>query len=226
METSSTRSRSIARVLGNIVAQLSSGWLMVLADLYILLRQWWSSQQSQGLYQILDYETTLELKDRQGETAVLNKRQRVKFIQDQTIAFQDYAWGDGECLADYKCSPGVVVDRYQEGDRWNILISLRETKSRGDIEEFYIERTVQQAFTKAEEWWQVEIRHHTRRLKMTVIFPKGGRCQRAILLQRSRHRTTVLGPEHFSDRPDGRQSLTWESENINRFEIFTIKWKW
>ena len=42
-------------------------------------------------------------------------------------------------FGEYKCLPGVEVDRYQEGDRWNILISLRETKSSGDIEDFYID---------------------------------------------------------------------------------------
>ena len=50
------------------------------------------------------------------------------------------------------------MDRYRDGDRWNILISLRETRSRGDIEDFYIERTARNGFTKREEWRQAEIR--------------------------------------------------------------------
>ena len=44
--------------------------------------------------------------------------------------------GDGDIFVDYKCSPGVLVDR------WNVLISLRETKNAGDVTNFYIERTV------------------------------------------------------------------------------------
>jgi hypothetical protein len=102
--------------------------------------------------------------DRKGERARFHKRQRVKFLQDNILAFQDYAWGEGDIFATYRCSPGMVVDRYQEGDRWNILISLRATKGRGDIEEFTIEREVTGGFTQAEEWRQVEIRHRTRRL--------------------------------------------------------------
>ena len=43
-------------------------------------------------------------------------------MQNNVIAFEDYAWGDGEIFTDYRCSPGVVVDKYQEGDRWSILI--------------------------------------------------------------------------------------------------------
>jgi hypothetical protein len=48
----------------------------------------------------------------------------------------------------------VAVDRYRDGDRWNILISLRETKSRGDITDFRFERTVRDGFVRAEEWYQ------------------------------------------------------------------------
>jgi len=213
-------------LLRRLLPYFSLDRMALVFDLYQTLRLWLTQRGREGIYEILDYESTLELVDPKGKAARLKKRQRVKFNQDYIIAFQDYAWGDGECLADYQCSPGVVVDRYQEGDRWNILISLRETKSRGEIEEFYIERTARDGFTKPEEWWQVEIRHPTKRLKMAAIFPKNRRCRRAVLLQRSRHQTTVLGPDHFTDLPDGRQLLSWETGKINYFEIFTIKWRW
>ena len=207
------------------MAAFSLEWLTILPDLYLTVRQWWR-EQHQGMYEILDYDSTLELLDTTGETAVFIKRQRVKFLQNNIIAFQDYAWGDGDIFADYQCSPGVVVDRYQEGDRWNVLISLRETKNRGDIEDFYIQRTVRNTYTQPEEWRQVEIRHLTRRLKIAIIFPKERRCQRATLLQRSKHQTFVLGSEHFTNLPDGRQVLTWETSKIKQFEIYTIRWRW
>ena len=202
------------------------GWLAILPDLYGALRRWVSQQRPEGMYEILDYDSTLELLDPKGETAIFKKRQRVKFLQDHIIAFEDYAWGDGQIFADYKCTPGKEVDRYQEGDRWNILISLRETKNRGDITDFYIERTVRRGFSEAEEWRQVEITHSTKRLRLAIIFPQARRCQRAILRQRSRNRTTVLGPEHFVDLPDGRQMLAWEIKKLRRFEVYTLEWKW
>ena len=157
------------------------------------------------MYEILNYEATLELLDTKGKEAVYQKHQRVKFLQNHIIAFQDYAWGDGETLATYQCAPGVVVDRYREGDRWNILVSLRESKNKGDIEDFHIDRTVKNSFIKDHEWVQTEIRHWTKRLKINVIFPAKRRCQRATLVERSLHRTTVLESAHFHDLPDGRQ---------------------
>ena len=105
----------------------------------------------------------------------------------------------------------MEVDQYQEGDRWNIVISLRETKNMGDIEEFHIQRTEKNTFTQSEEWLQTEIRRHTHRLTMNVIFPGKRPCRRAVLLQRRANRVTVLGPEHFHQLPDGRRLVTWET---------------
>lgn len=217
---------SIQRLWRKLLASFSLEWLTVLPDLYQIIRGWVGQQQPAGMYEILDYDSTLELVDAQGQQAVFKKLQRVKFLQNNIIAFQDYAWGDGDIFEDYQCSPGEVVDRYREGDRWNILISLRETKSAGDVTDFHIQRMARNSFTQTEEWFQTEIRHPTRRLRMAIIFPKGRACQRAVLLQRSQHQTTVLGPEHFTILPDGRQQLIWETEQIKQFEIYTLKWSW
>jgi hypothetical protein len=101
------------------------------------------------LRDILAYDASLELMDPKGETAVFRRRQKVRSprVRDNVIAFQDYAWGDCEILAEYRCSPGVVVDRYREGDHWNGLISLRETKSAVNIQDFHTTRTIKTGFT-------------------------------------------------------------------------------
>lgn len=226
MAPTQDRSSSPDSLARTLLTCLSQDWFTLFFDVYRTLRRLVQRYSREGMYEILDYETTLELLDSKGKKAIFKKRQRVKFLQDYINTFQDYAWGDGNIFADYQCAPGTVVDRYQEGDRWNILISLRETKNSGDIEEFYIERTVKNGFTKKEEARQVEVRHQTRRLRLSIIFPKQRRCQRAVLLQRSRHQTTVLGPEHFTTLTDGRQILTWETRKIRRFEIYTLKWRW
>ncbi|MCB0094207.1 MAG: hypothetical protein KDE50_00760 [Caldilineaceae bacterium] len=160
----------------------------------VLLREWQSifdmayrlyafftGERNRGMYEILDYETTLELVDPHGHLAHFYKRQKVRFLQDNIISFQDHAWGEGDLFSEYRCSPGVVADRYQQGDRWNILISLRETKSRGDVEEFNIQSVFRDGYTQPEEWHQVEIRHRTRHLRMKVIFPAERHCRRATL---------------------------------------------
>jgi hypothetical protein len=201
-------------------------WLPIAFKLYRSLRRFIKQESHEGQLEVVKYDSTLELTDPRGETAVFKKRLRVKFIQDYVIAFQDFAWGEGDVLAAYHCSPGVEVDRYQEGNRWNVLISLRETKNSGDIEDFYIERQVKSGFTKNEEWCQVEMQHPTRWLKLSVMFPPERHCKRAVLIERKRNRTTMLDARSFTDLPDGRQLLTWETNRPRRFETYTLQWRW
>jgi hypothetical protein len=74
--------------------------------LTVLLREWQallaigqrlagllSRSQPQGIFEILDYDSTLELLDAKGKKAVFRRRQKVRFLQDHVIAFQDRAWG-------------------------------------------------------------------------------------------------------------------------------------
>jgi len=60
------------------------------------------------LPEVLEYESTLELKDRGGKRAIFKKREKVRYLQDNVIAYQDQAWGNGEILIDYRCSPGTA----------------------------------------------------------------------------------------------------------------------
>jgi hypothetical protein len=68
-----------------------------------------------GMYEILDYDATLEILDPRGETAVLTHREVIHFLQDNVVAIHDHAWGDGDLFARYHCQPGVPVDFYEDG---------------------------------------------------------------------------------------------------------------
>lgn len=209
-----------------ILQNISPQWISYAVDILESIQSYVRQTSPEGLFEILEYESTLELLDPRGRLAHLTKRQQVKFLQDYVIAFQDYAWGQGNVLADYQCKPGFEVDRYLEGERWNILISLRETKHRGDVQDFYIERKLSNTFINNEEWWQIEMQHRTRSAKLQVIFPKRRHCMEAMVIERTRDRTTHLEPTSFSILPNGRQLVKWETLEPRRFETYTIKWKW
>lgn len=180
----------------------------------------------EGMYEVLEYESRLELKDTKGKRSVYHKRQRVRFLQDNIIAYQDKAWGDGEIFADYKCSPGVAVDRYREGHRWRILISLRETKSKGDIEVFHVERSIRDGFTKSVEEFQVDIDHVTRKLSLSVVFPRSRLPEEISLIEQNANRMIDLGPDHRRILPDGRVKMIWQSDKPRLFESYILRWKW
>ena len=209
-----------------LLQNFSPAWISSVVDLWQSIQAYLKPTSPDGLFEILEYESTLELLDPQGRTARLKKRERIKFLQDNVIAFQDYAWGNGDVLRGYKCSPGIEADRYLEGGRWNILISLRETKQQGDVQDFFIERTLRNTFVKADSWWQIEMQHRTRSVRLQLIFPRQRACREAAVIERTRARTIPLQPKNFTVLPDGRQVLAWENIEPRRFETYTLKWKW
>jgi hypothetical protein len=121
-----------------IAALLRLPWADLLTDALKALRNGIQDRSYRSLYEVLDHESTLELKDRGGQRATFHKRERGRYLQNRIIAYQDQAWGDGEILLDYRCSPGTPVDRYRSGHKTYILVSRREAKNRGDVDEFNI----------------------------------------------------------------------------------------
>lgn len=184
------------------------------------------ASQPQGLYEVLEYESVLELKDAKGRLALLSKFQRVRFLQDNIIAYQDQAWGDGDIFADYQCSPGKAVDRYREGHRHHILISLRQAKQKGDIEVFNISRKLRNSFTKSVEEWQTEINHATKNLSISIIFPRSRPPKRLYLIEQNQNRSTTLGPEFRHCLPDGREKANYKINSPQLFEAYIIRWEW
>ena len=179
-----------------------------------------------GIYEILSYDAVLELQDPEGHEATLTRCEHIRFLQDNIIAVHDHAWGNGEIFAEYICQPGEPVDFYEDGSQWKILISLRETKNRGDVMEWWIQRVIKDGFTNEQEWLETEIDHWTKKLSLSIIFPQERCCRRAILTRRSTSLTKVLDQQHFSFLQDGRQQLSWSTNHPKLHDQYRIKWEW
>ena len=222
-QPSDHRSSGLMRIF---VPFLGSDLIEITATLFRLAKHIFSAKTHEGMYEVLDLNVRLELQDTKGHKAVLYKTEKVRFLQDNIIAYQDKAWGDGEIFADYKCSPGVAVDRYKDGYRYRILISLRETKKRGEIEEFHIERAIRDGFTKPIESISTDVDHTTRKLALSVVFQKNRFPKDVILIEQNSTRTTTLGPQNTTLLPDGRQQVTWQTEKPMLFENYIMRWEW
>jgi len=133
--------------------------LEVLEDVWKTMRRVMQGRSYKGMYEVLKYESTLELKDRGGKRATFKKREKVRYLQDNVIAYQDQAWGDGEILVNYRCTPGTPVDRYRSGYKTYILISRREVKNRGLVgrNRCYQHCTVSQSTPKMISFLQCEL---------------------------------------------------------------------
>lgn len=203
-----------------------SQWAEVFLDIWKLGKRILSAKAHEGVYEVLLYEATLELLDNEGKQARFTKHQQVKFLQENIIAYQDHAWGDGNIFAEYKCSPGVAVDRYRDGHRYQILISLRETKNRGDVEDFHIERLITDGFTRPMEDLQTEIDHVTRKLVLRLIFPQERVPRSVKLIEDNTKRVKELGPAYRDTLPDGRIQISWTTEKVGLFETYMLRWEW
>lgn len=179
-----------------------------------------------GMYEVLDYSAQVQLKDTKGKLAVYSKRQHVRFLQDNVIAFKDQAWGDGDIFANYQCSPGVEVDRYRDGHRYNILISLRETKHRDEETTFHIKREILDGFTQETEEFQTDINHRTRHLKLSVIFPQKRLPISVKLIEQNTKRSAVLDRDNRQILPSGEHQYTWETKKPRLYEAYIIRWQW
>jgi hypothetical protein len=79
-------------LLDKLVAFLvRSPWQEVLGEAWKILRKVMQRRSFEGMYEVLEYEATLELKDRGGKRATFKKREKVRYLQDNVIAYQDQA---------------------------------------------------------------------------------------------------------------------------------------
>jgi len=166
---------------------------------------------------VLEYESTLELKDREGKTATFKKREKVRYLQNKVIAYQDQAWGDGEILLNYRCTPGTPVDRYRTGYKTYILISRRQVKAKGDMDEFNIDWGIRHGFLRPAEQWETHVTHRTKRLKINVAFPRSRPPKHTVLIERNRQRSHNLD-ERAQVLPDSRWRVSWETHHPRLYE--------
>jgi hypothetical protein len=200
--------------------------LALIGDLYGWGKSFIQKITKPGMYEVLNYETTLEILDAKGKNAILTKTEEVRFLQNNIIAFQDQAWGDGKILLDYQCTPGVPVDFYRSGHKTHILISLRDVKQKGDQTNFRIKWKINNGFIKPMGYWATDVNHFTRNIKVSIIFPEKKPPLKLILVESNRQKTQELPREVISQLPDKRWQVTWEKRNPWLHEHYILKWEW
>jgi hypothetical protein len=222
-DNSSSDEPSLARQIGLV---LGLPWFEIAGELWKIGRKLMRGLSIEGVYEVLEYESTLELKDRHGENAVFRKREKVRYLQDYIIAYQDQAWGDGEILINYHCTPGTSVDRYRSGYKTLILISLREVKNKGEVEEFNIDWGIHRGFLLRTGFWSTEVSHRTKQIKVQVVFPKNRPPLRVAVVEKNRQRTIIVGKDSVVELPDGRWQVTWERRQPRLYEQYILNWEW
>jgi len=221
--------------IGNLISAVLSKWFSSsknfgLSDLFSwglqIGQRIIGERSSDGFYEVLDYESTLEIHDVKGTRATFSKNKKVRYLQNNIIAFQDHAWGDGNILLNYRTSRGKPVDRYRAGFKTYILLSLREVKNSGDIDEFIIQWNIRQGFLTEDGYWGTDISQKTKHVKVNLIFPKSRPPFHLMIEESNRKRSFCLGRETQKQLPDGRWKVTWEMNDTELYELYTLRWSW
>jgi hypothetical protein len=181
---------------------------------------------NEGIYEVLDYECQIELKDKSGKLATIKKREKIRYLQDYISSFQDRAWGDGNVFLNYQCSPGIPVDEFRLGHYTCKLISLREFRNKGDLDEFSMEWDMRDGFLKPTGFWGTNMRYRTKNVTIKVIFPKGRPPLQTSITESNLQRTRSLGPESQKLLKDGRTMIIWENPIPRLYENYVLKWEW
>jgi hypothetical protein len=178
------------------------------------------------MFEVLDYETILEISDRNGRKAKVFKNQKVRYLQDNIIAYQDQAWGDGEILKNYQSSKGKPVDKYRLGEMKHVLISLREVKHKGDIDVINISWDWENGFLVSTGFWGTKISHKTYKVSVKIIFPESRPPIKAYIYYASNKKTKELAAGNIKKLSDGKWCIKWEIQNPKISENYVIKWEW
>lgn len=200
--------------------------LDVLAEIWRFLRVLWENTTSVGMYEVLNHTALLEIRAKSGNKATFSKSQKVRYLQNNIIAYQDQAWGEGDILLNYECLPGTVVDKYKPAATTYILISLRETKQKGDIDNFEIRWEAKDAFLQDREVWGTAIDHRTKSLQLEIIFPQDRPPIKIKFVEQFRKRQLELGTEKIVKLPDGKWRVTHSVEKPRLYERYFFEWEW
>ncbi len=181
---------------------------------------------NEGVYEVLEFENTIEILDKAGHQAVVKKRMLVKYLQDNILSFTDFAWADGKGPIDYRVSPGFAVDEYKSGYRKNILISLRERRNRGDTDEFNMEWKIRDGFLKPDAFWQIDIDNKFDALKFKLILPPERQPSDVFVEEVNRKRNLRHSNDHIRKLPNGKWSVTWKQDTPKLYESYILHWTW
>jgi len=201
-------------------------WFELIGNLWKIGRQIARGLASEGVYEVIEYECTLELKDKDGKHATIHKRKKIRYLQDYITTYLDEAWGSGEILLDYQCSPGIPVDEYHLGHKTYKLISLREFRSKGDIDEFNIVWDMRDGFLLPTGFWGTAINQRMKKLTVKIIFPKDRPPLHLAITESSLKRTHALGNDLQQRLPDGRPTVIWQNETPRLYEDYILSWEW
>ena len=198
----------------------------ILGDMYQWGKSTLQKMRKSGMYEVLNYESTLEIMDPRGMVGKINKSEKVRFLQDNVIAIQDQVWGFDKDIFDYKCSPGVPVDFHEVGHKTLIVISLRELRSKNDEIDLNMQWYLKGNSIGKAGIWETYINQYTNQLNLSIIFPVDRPPLRIWISEGNKKKSLDLDKKSLMRLPNNQWKITWEKKNPRIFETYSLNWEW
>jgi hypothetical protein len=177
----------------------------------------------EGPYRVLSDSTTWDLHDGTGKTATVTRSLEVIFNY-RTIAFEDFATGDGDQFHRYECNVGHVVHRHRQADRQRVIVALNRQYDRNEPATIIVERDVKDGILGSEEWIRLDLQKRSGSSELVVLFPPSRPPSTATMTERHNdHETT-----HDLQLTEVAQRLVGgaPARAYKQGTAFEIRWTW
>ncbi len=172
-------------------------------------------------YRILSYRSVVSFDSPAGQYALVQRTQRVRFLQNDVRAVLDHVWGDGVPIAHYDHSAGQLEENFVDRNMRHLVIGLRRRARRGDVRTFQVERLAIAGFAAADEWLETVIDHPTDALSREVRFPIERPCRWAELHAGSVRMRIPVRRGH-----DGRTGIRFRVYRPVENLSYCLHWRW
>ena len=212
-------------LLGRIAsaAALLTALVRQLVELRTLLHRLLPATVPSG-YENLSLDLVLDIRDREGRRAVLERRQRVHVLSDDAPIIRDPVWGEGRPLARYQVSGASRLQVRAEGSRQAVLLSTMPPLAKGGRATLRCRRLIRDGLRNRTEYCEALVERPTGRLTIKVLFPPTRPPREAYL---------VSTPEHGHQRTvrlrygaDGRPFLAWRLAKPAAYTLYSLCWRW
>jgi hypothetical protein len=200
------------------------------AHLMRQLRQLWAAvrdlrrRHPSAAYENLLLELVLDIQDRRGLRAVLERRQRVRFLADEAEVVRELVWGEGEQLSRYSVRGACRLLIRPEGSKRAVLLGLAHRPRKGEQALLRSRRVIRNGFRLPTEYCETVLERATQRVVITVIFPLGRPPNEARLVVTPQQRNERTVPIRFA--ADGRAFLRWSLAQPSLDRTYSLRWSW
>lgn len=173
-------------------------------------------------YENLLLEFSLDLKSPTGRTAILTRRQRVRFLTAEAGVLSSPVWGEGSQLKRYALAGARRLGVRSDGSRQVLLLGLSRSAERDKITQVVSRQTVADGYLRRQEYLEALVERPTKRLTLKAVFPKGRPPSEAYLA------TSSVRSERLPLRigRDGRARISWSMANPVLDIVYSMRWTW